>query len=553
LSITECAPCSVACPPGATLENEVCDPTVDIVNGGCNYTPFLFSTLNCGETYCGTFVANDTIRDTDWYRLVTIDTEIISLSLTGEAAAEVILVAAGTEDCITYTIVADVFANTPCQMVSYTSQCLDPGVYWIVVVPQAFPTTCGDYVLSVTCTPCTPCNIVCQQFDIIECAGEAPDSTTQSTDCNGGCNNTGAQSWQPISCGQTVCGIGFTYLTPGGSQYRDTDWYLFTAAAGDSLLITVDAEFDVLFGLVDHDPCATAAFIGTPLVNTNHCVPMTYYSPCLTAGVYTVFVAPSVFSGIATPKDYRVTVVCIPCSAPVPPTNDDCATAALIVTVPNGSVTASGNTALANISCVDTCTADNGYVSNGPDVFYYLNLAQCRRIAMAMTGGDMHLAVFNGANNCCIMPPMYCNDDDGNFTPLPAWDVPAQHAGGLNSYIAAELGPGVYPIRVGYFSSSSGPYSLTVYDNGPCVACVPDSVEDVTVYRVADNAVLRWTADSSFSGTYSVWASTASDGVYTEIASGVPPVLGPDNTTFTDVSPWGIDVRKFYYVAGVCP
>ena len=63
--------CDVTCPGGATDENEPdCGDPVDTVNGGCNSDPAVFSSINCGETVCGTSFFDGTYRDTDWYELV---------------------------------------------------------------------------------------------------------------------------------------------------------------------------------------------------------------------------------------------------------------------------------------------------------------------------------------------------------------------------------------------------------------------------------------------------------------------------------------------------
>ena len=146
---------------------------------------------------------------------------------------------------------------------------------------------------------------------------------------------------------------------------------------------------------------------------------------------------------------------------------DECDNAAPMVLVPNGSASQSGNTTGSTASCSYQCA---NHWSTGPDHFFYFTATECRRLAIALAGNltDPFLVVYDGQANCCGTA-LYCNDDHGTFSPLPSWDVAWQHP--LNagdSYVAADFPSGTYYIRVGYFGSSAGPYTLTIYDNGPC-------------------------------------------------------------------------------------
>ncbi len=85
---------------------------------------------------------------------------------------------------------------------------------------------------------------------------------------------------------------------------------------------------------------------------------------------------------------------------------------------------------------------------------------------------DMHLSVYEGLGNCCGTA-ILCNDDKSHF-PVPEWaSVSQQGTGSLTSYLGGELHAGTYYIRVGRFSTGSGSYLLTVYDNGPCPCVAP--------------------------------------------------------------------------------
>jgi hypothetical protein len=81
MTVAECVPCVVSCPPGSQIEGEpVCfDGYKDAYNGGCNSTPNAFSSILCSPsgdaTMCGEyggFFHNPSgfdYRDTDWYEL----------------------------------------------------------------------------------------------------------------------------------------------------------------------------------------------------------------------------------------------------------------------------------------------------------------------------------------------------------------------------------------------------------------------------------------------------------------------------------------------------
>ncbi len=164
------------------------------------------------------------------------------------------------------------------------------------------------------------------------------------------------------------------------------------------------------------------------------------------------------------------------------------------------------------------CTVMCPEASSGPDLFYVMTLAgtqgrDCRRIAIAMAGDgtgdtDPFLSIYQGLGNCCGTP-LYCNDDAASFTPLPGWDVPAQHpALSREAYIAAELEPGTYYIRVSYWSTLSGPFTLSVYDNGYCnEPC--DSAQAFTVYLNPTNpSQVWWHFNALSTGTYKVFTTT---------------------------------------------
>ncbi len=174
-------PCVVDCPANGILEGEP-DCSVgydDIYNSGCNIdagTP-PFVAISCGDTICGKSGVyrhanpdpppdSSTFRDTDWYRLVLTEPSVITWSATAEFPFQLLLMDAGSEDCVDYEIVASA-AAAPCDTVEISEQFL-PGVYWLFFSPSEWNTgiQCdgngaygNDYVAWLTCDPTPPCQV----------------------------------------------------------------------------------------------------------------------------------------------------------------------------------------------------------------------------------------------------------------------------------------------------------------------------------------------------------------------------------------------------------
>lgn len=181
--------------------------------------------------------------------------------------------------------------------------------YFIFV--DGYNTSSGNYVLNILGN----CSIECQPTDVLECAGEFQGPGNETTDCNGGCDNTffgGVESWQEISPYQTICGRGFTYLADAGNSRRDVDGYRLTLTEACSLSVTVRAEF----------PCQVYVTSGSCPWNipyaspawTYACSTVTFVTQCFQPGTYSVLILPSVFTGLNSPQEYRARVDLIPCS-----------------------------------------------------------------------------------------------------------------------------------------------------------------------------------------------------------------------------------------------
>lgn len=103
-------------------------------------------------------------------------------------------------------------------------------------------------------------------------------------DLNGGCNST-PPSYEPIQCGQTICGTSFM----NGST-RDTDWYELVVTNAGVYTVNVLAEFDGTVLFVDVADCAN--LVVPSQANFTAAQPFTFAST-LTPGTYAVVLVPS--------------------------------------------------------------------------------------------------------------------------------------------------------------------------------------------------------------------------------------------------------------------
>jgi subtilisin family serine protease len=309
------------CPPGAAQENELCGQDT---NGGCNMTNPHFEPISCGNTVCGTVWAQaDPLggggeRDTDWY---TIDVPEMGggsaeLTFTVESlfpSAVFIL----EEGCNPIEILADGYGDLE-QPAVVSAVVSTPGTYRLFVAPgtESGPIfsgiPCGseqnNYAASVECIP--SCTVECPP-------GAVDESETCGDDTNGGCNMD-EPNFEPISCGDTVCGTAWY----DGST-RDTDWYEIVTEEPIVLTWDVTAEFDVVAGLVETtvpgsgDCCDTTGYL-SPYDVAGACETATITTSCLPPGTYWLFVAPDFyaqpFDCSGGNNDYVASVECTPCS-----------------------------------------------------------------------------------------------------------------------------------------------------------------------------------------------------------------------------------------------
>ena len=84
-----------------------------------------------------------------------------------------------------------------------------------------------------------------------------------------------------------------------------------------------------------------------------------------------------------------------------------------------------------------------------------------------------------------------------------------------------------------------------------------DTVRDVAIWRIGEDIVLRWTADSSFTGTYTIYQSDEDvpfpGADWSVCASGIIPMLGHQHTVHAIENALLTGERKYYLVVSDYP
>jgi hypothetical protein len=144
------------------------EPCGDDTNGGCCCDgPPVFEPITCGEPVCATVWADDSLRDTDWYEVVTAEPMVLTWTVEAEFPVVIGLVettSPGSGDCNDMTGHLEPFAfGEPCEVVNVTTSSLPAGTYWFHASSQQFSGyPCGtdnDYVATLTCKPSCPADL----------------------------------------------------------------------------------------------------------------------------------------------------------------------------------------------------------------------------------------------------------------------------------------------------------------------------------------------------------------------------------------------------------
>jgi hypothetical protein len=175
--------------------------------------------------------------------------------------------------------------------------------YYIVV--DGYGDSCGNYVILVESYQ--ECDVVCPPGGILE--GEPNCYDEYVDNYNGGCNSS-PFVFQNISCNTTICGTSGTYLYTG-LNYRDTDWFRLVLQQSTTLTFKCVAEFPLQTFLINAgtENCSTYILLDNRQVNACDTATIT---KCVQAGVYWLWVGPSVFESYPCPLEYVMMVECGP-------------------------------------------------------------------------------------------------------------------------------------------------------------------------------------------------------------------------------------------------
>lgn len=325
----------------------------------------------------------------------------------------------------------------------------------------------GTWVAGLNCTdnPC-PSGTFCPPGGIDEgepdCADEYVDVT------NGGCNSAAPYPFGTVNCGETLCGTSGNFLF-AGSQYRDTDWFRLVLTEAQQLTWSVTAEFDVLIFIINAgtENCSDYAILGSATAAAGGTATYSAYAP---AGVYWLWVGPSVFTGWPCGSRWYGTVTCD--EPPPPPPGDNCADPVIISAVP---YTNSSTTSGAYHDFAGSCVYDGG----APDHIYQFTPSTTGTYLVSLCGSSFDTGLYIRTGGACPGDTeIACNDD----------------ACGVQSEITTTLTSGVtYWIIVDGYNTASGEYVLNVlipggpvftFDGNTCGAgndCVYRTSEDSQV------------------------------------------------------------------------
>lgn len=262
-------------------------------------------------------------------------------------------------------------------------------------------------------------------------------------DANGGCNNLGTPTYEPITPGVPVCGTSFA-----DAQFRDTDWYEFTLNGPATVTVTLNSDFPGAAAILDvSGGCNNLNIID--FQTTDVTCATTVATANLCAGTYIAFAAPSVFEGFPCgSSSYNLLVDVAPQSGG--PSNVTACDAIPLTVGASCSPTQFDNIGAA------FCPGepDPGCASfNGQSVWFQLVVPASGDVTISGGAGtitDGGMAAYTGLD-CNNLTQIACDDDSG-----PGF-LPTINLTGLN--------PGdIVWIQYWAFGGGTGTFTICAYD-----------------------------------------------------------------------------------------
>jgi len=160
--------------------------------------------------------------------------------------------------------------------------------YYLVI--DGYGGDAGDYVLNIV--DYEPCVISCPSGAQLE--GEPPLVDGYVDLHNGGCNTDGVQPFGSIDS-FIFCGTSGWYLTPDGSQFRDTDWYELVVNDLGFIEIYGDAEVATYMFELGPQDCDNVAVIQQSTMGPCHEAAMFIFG--VPGSIVWFWVGPTTFDG----------------------------------------------------------------------------------------------------------------------------------------------------------------------------------------------------------------------------------------------------------------
>ncbi len=420
--------CVYDAPPGPA--NDDCSGAIPVACGDILNGSTLTATSDLA-VLCGTQPSAPGI----WYTIPG-NGQVITASLCNNTFFDTKLnVYSGTCSNLTCVTGIDDFCGLQSQ-VSFLSQV---GVDYFILV-NGYNNATGDFELDITCAaPCLTCSPT-----------YTPEAEACGSDVNGGCNMA-VPFFEPIVCGDTICGTGWA-----SGFIRDTDWFTFDVTTPGVYTISARTSFPAQMGYIGPNQVCPINNFTDYVTSPNECdsLSLTGY---LAVGTWIYFISPSVFDGYpcGSGKNDYITYVCAP-NPPVTVVNDVCDSAILLTQ---------------NLTCVPTSGDVNGaFIQQGPgcsfgnanDDIWYKFVATTTTPVVQVTGSASFDAVVEVFDNC-----------GGNQVAC----IDATFTGGVESQqITAVIGTTyfvrVYDYNAGYPATTT--FDICVYDAPPpCITCSP--------------------------------------------------------------------------------
>jgi len=288
----------------AAIENDLCEDATEV--GEVTDLPFsTVGTSHDGPTGCMT-------SPNIWFAYKPSAAGLATISLCGSEYDTRLGVYTGTCGALTQIGCDDDACDPGLQSVLYDIP-VDPAMTYYVEV-GGYSTNVGNGILNITLAP--PCEFTCTGGtpEGEDCIEDYADDVT-----NGGCNMD-VPVFGSIGPNEKICGTFSTYTPDGSAQYRDTDWYILSLDDWYSVTLSIETNFDAVFGWIEQitpgiASCDNITGYIAPYLAVGDCEPSALEPLTLAPGDYLIFVSGQTYTGFPCsmgPWEYALTATSVP-------------------------------------------------------------------------------------------------------------------------------------------------------------------------------------------------------------------------------------------------